>query len=86
MNRLSPVARFVIYIVAIILIQRLLSMLLLALGINGVAYLIVFELIVAFLFAFLNYPGDKKGFIKDPKFHKMFAIFFAVLIGLQVLF
>ncbi len=88
MNRpMNPIFRFVLFIIGIILLQRGLMWALTKLGFSGLALIIIFELIMAFVFAWLHYPSyNRKYCFKDPKFHRNVAIFFGIFIIMQLVF
>ena len=83
----NPLLRFVIFMALVILFQRALGYALSYIGLTGLAYFIVFELIMAFVFAYLYYPAPyRKDCLKNPKFHMTVAGFFAVFVVLELLF
>lgn len=51
-----------------------------ALGIGGIYYVLGISLVMSFVIALINYPSPfKRHFLKDPSFHKHFAILFLIL-------
>ena len=77
----------IIFIIGFILFQYVLSAVLVAVGFTGVWLFIVFDLILAFAFAWFQYPSIyRKEAFKNPRFHMSVAIYFAVLVLLDLLF
>ena len=82
----NPILRFLIFLVLIIAFQRGLAWVLSLTPLTGIWYLIVFELIMAFVFAYIYFPAPyRKGCLTNPKFHMYVAGFFAALILMQLL-
>ena len=74
-------------LVMFILLQYLIQGALIALGITGIWFFILFDLILAFIFAWIQYPRIyRKQAIRDPRFHMSFAMYFAILVVLDLIF
>lgn len=87
MNARNPIIRFVLFLILIVAFQRALAFLLALTPLRGIWYFIVFELIVAIFFAYLYFPApERKGCIRNPRFHAYVAAFFAVFVLLELIF
>ena len=76
-----------ISLVVFILLQYLIQAALIALGVSGIWFFILFDLILAFLFAYLQYPSIyRKQALRDPRFHMSFAMYFGILVVLDLIF
>ncbi|MDD4123634.1 MAG: hypothetical protein VB122_08145 [Erysipelotrichales bacterium] len=79
--------RFIAIILGIFIFQKMLIFILGEIGLSGLSLIIVLELIMAFLFAYIYYPAPyRKQCFKDPSYHKNVAIFFGIFMILQLLF
>ena len=73
---------FFISILIILGIQIVIEIFLASLGVPTLCI----DLVLAFLFSYFNYRGNRKEAIKDPLFHRNVAITFAILILISLLF
>ncbi len=69
-----------IWFVAILLLQIVLRTILSYMRLSFITIEIVIDLVLAFVFAFFSYRGNKKEAFKDVQFHKLVAIYFVILI------
>ncbi|MDY4788490.1 MAG: hypothetical protein SO253_04185 [Bacilli bacterium] len=77
----------ILFLVFFILFQYALQYVLVMLGFSGVWLYIMFDFILAFAFAYFQYPSVyRKEAFKNPRFHMSVAIYFALLVGLDLLF
>jgi hypothetical protein len=59
------------------------------LGKFGVPYLLIeliIDLVLSFIYAVLNYPGNKKEAYKDARFHQTVLVYFLVLFLITLVF
>ena len=77
---------FFISILIILGIQIVIEIFLASLGVPTLYIEICIDLVLAFLFSYFNYRGNRKEAIKDPLFHRNVAITFAILILISLLF
>lgn len=78
--------KMLLYLLGLIIAQRLILWVLSAIGLSGLALVFVFEFIVSFLFTYLYYPTfNRKYALKDPDFYKNWGIFLIVLLLLDFL-
>ena len=77
----------ILYLILFIIFQNALQYFLLWIGFEGIWLFIVFDLILAFTFAYINYPRIyRKSAFKDSRFHMSVALWFAIFIGMDLLF
>ena len=69
---------YFILLVVVIGVQFLLQMLLGSLGLPLITIELIVNLVIAFIFSFINYRGYKKEAFKDPSFHKSVLSYFLV--------
>lgn len=77
------------YFIGILLFQVLLHYII-GMIFDGNLYLIImgeiiFNVIIAFLFAYINYRGYRNMMWRDPNFHKAFGIYFLIFLALDVI-
>lgn len=79
--------RFIITLLIIIGVQYAVNYALFLIGVTGIVAVIIMSLVMAFLFALLNYPQPFRRYCyKDPKFHSTFAIFFIIFFLFNLIF
>ena len=83
---------YFILLVVIIGVQFLLQLFLGSLGLPLITIELLVNLVIAFIFSFVNYRGDKKEAIKDLSFHRsvfgyfiVFSIISFVIYGINYL-
>lgn len=70
------------FVIAQILIQYFLAFL----GISGVAFVIIYNLLLSFVAVLIYYPtGYRKEAFSNPEFYRNVAIFFLIFLLLEVL-
>ena len=70
------------FFVAQIIIQTFLSML----GISGLAFVILYNLLLAFVATLIYYPaGYRKQAFKEPDFYKNVVMFFVVFVVISLI-
>ncbi len=76
--------KMLLYLLGLIVAQRIILWILSAIGLSGLVLVFVFEFIVSFLFTYLYYPPfNRKYALKDPDFYKNWGIFLIVLLALD---
>ena len=76
--------KMLLYLLGLIIAQRIVWYVLALLGLSGIALVLVFEFIISFLFTYLYYPSyNRKYALKDPDFYKNWGIFLIVLLVLD---
>ena len=76
--------RLLLVLVGFFVAQFLIQSFLLSLGITGLPFLIMYNLLLAFVATLIYYPaGYRKEAFKDPDFYKNVVMFFVVFILLS---
>ena len=76
----------VVWLIFLFAIQYGLSYLFQMLGMNYYVSDTLINLVLSFIFSFVNYRGNKKEAFKDPRFHRNIAVYFVVLMIFSLLF
>ena len=76
----------VVWLIFLFAIQYGLSYLFQMLGMNYYVSDTLINLVLSFIFSFVNYRGNKKEAFKDSRFHRNVAIYFVVLMIFSLLF
>jgi hypothetical protein len=77
--------RLLIVILISYVIQYALGMILTAIGVNIIAALAIIDLALAFFFAYVNYPFNRKEAFRDPAFHKNVLGYFGIFLLLTLI-
>ena len=73
--------RLIIVILGFFVAQILIQSFLVSLGISGLPFLIMYNLLLAFVATLIYYPsGYRKQAIKEPDFYKNVVMFFVVFV------
>lgn len=70
--------------ILIIGLQLLLRYILALFGLSGIVGEIIFNLVLALVFTLILFRGQEK--LRNPNFHKMFAMYFIILMLISLLF
>ncbi|MBE6124244.1 MAG: hypothetical protein E7184_01710 [Erysipelotrichaceae bacterium] len=78
--------KLLLYMLALLVAQRVVFYVLAAMGLSGLTLIITFDLVVSFLFTYLYYPSFNRRYaLKDPDFYKNWGIFMIVLLIFDML-
>lgn len=75
---------FIFSLIFILVFQIVLQLILIQIGISGFWYNVIFDIVVALFFTFLDFRGREK--LKNPAFHQTFAFYFVILTIISLLF
>ena len=76
--------KLLLFLIGIILAQRLIYFVLAMMGLSGIALTIAFEFVVSFMFTYLYYPSFKRRYaFKDPTFYRNWGMFLFVFLVLD---
>ena len=78
--------RLLIVILGFFVAQVLIQSFLLSIGVGGIAFVILYNLLLAFVATLVYYPsGYRKAAFKDPEFYRNVAIFFLVFLVISLI-
>ena len=78
--------RLLVVILGFFVAQIIIQSFLLTLGINGVAFIILYNLLLAFVATIIYYPsGYRKQAFKEPEFYKNVMIFFVIFVVISLI-
>lgn len=78
--------RLLLVLVGFIVAQVLIQMFLTLLGLTGVTFVILYNLILSFVAVLIYYPSEyRKYAFKNPDFYRDVAIFFLIFLLLELL-
>lgn len=77
-------SNFIISFICLIALQLVLQFVLIYFNVPSILISIICDLVFSLVFALLDFRGKEK--LKNPAFHKTFAIYFLVLTLLSVIF
>ena len=78
--------RLLIVILGFFVAQIVIQSFLITLGVNGVAFIVLYNLLLAFVATTIYYPsGYRKQAFKEPEFYKNVMIFFVVFVVISLI-
>ena len=78
--------RLIIVILGFFVAQVLIQSVLLSLGVTGLPFLIMYNLLLAFVATLIYYPsGYRKQAFKEPEFYKNVVMFFVVFVVISLI-
>ena len=78
--------RLIVVILGFFVAQFLIQAFLLSIGVNGLAFVILYNLLLAFVATLIYYPsGYRKQAFKEPDFYKNVVMFFVVFVVISLI-
>ena len=78
--------RLLLVLIGFVVAQVLIQMFLTVLGLTGVTFVILYNLILSFVAVLIYYPSEyRKYAFKNPDFYRDVAIFFLIFLLLELL-
>ena len=76
--------RLLLVLIGFFVAQTLIQYLLLSIGVSGISFIILYNLLLAFVATLIYYPSSyRKSAFKDPEFYRNVAIFFLIFLLLS---
>jgi len=77
--------RLLLVLLGFFVAQYLIQYFLLVIGVSGIAFVILYNLLLAFVATLIYYPaGYRKAAFSDPEFYRNVAMFFLVFLVLSL--